>query len=439
MLSTKEKNILKEARYLYSSKISEFSNGGGMFSSKFPNNIFLCKKPQSSRGLYFHYYDEEIKNHLLKNGFDFMALMDKKKILKCAEIFYEILILTPEEILKDDEFVYNALDIFPPAICFFANNKKIKILERSLDNVLDRFPCFYNYVSENYHISCEIKKRFIDSAKYIFSTELLKHQVLNNPKGVIDDLDKYYYFLPGSYGDSLSLYEKELLDRSLLSFLNLFDENLNLDHLSYFNVNVFDIKEMGLIDQISLKCFVYILFDSISVNRHVRGDDEFELKDLAQLFDYLYVNRDNLKNGHIFLEAILILLDFERSITYKQYYSNIPPFLAESNYIAYLVKEYNLRRESKYTRWTTYSTTDLAEELNPFVQAHLENMPIRKNIIPRFMRKELKRETSKIIKYILNNYSGYNQINTIRSVKAWLDDHCYHYFSRKLIGYAKHF
>ena len=136
---------------------------------------------------------------------------------------------------------------------------------------------------------------------------------------------------------------------------------------------------------------------------------------------------------------MLILLDFERAITYNQYYSNIPPFLTESKYIAYLVKEYNLRRESKYTRWTTYSTTDLAEELNPFVQAHLENMPIRKNIIPSFMRKELKRETSKIIKYILNNYSGYNQMNTVKSTKAWLDNHCYHYFSRRLIGYAKHF
>ena len=43
-----------------------------------------------------------------------------------CRIFYEILILTLEEILQDDEFVYNALDIFPPAICFFANNKKIK-------------------------------------------------------------------------------------------------------------------------------------------------------------------------------------------------------------------------------------------------------------------------------------------------------------------------
>jgi hypothetical protein len=439
MLSTKEKNILKEARYLYSSKISDSTYGGGMFVTKFSNNIFLCKKPLSSGGLYFHYYDEEIKNFLLKNGFDFMVLMDKKKILECAEIFYEILILTPEEILIDNEFVSNALDIFPPAICFFANNKKIKILERSLDNVLDRFPCFYNLVSENYYISCELKKRFTDNTKYIFSTELLKYQVLKDPKGVIRDVEKYNSFLPGSFHDPIYLDEEVLLDRSLLSFLDIFDENLNSDHLSIFNVNIFDIKDMGLIDQISLKFFVHILFDSISVNRHVRRAQEFELEDFAQIFDYLYVNRDNLKNGHIFLEAMLILLDFERAITYNNYYSNIPPFLAKSKYIAYLVKEYNLRRESKYTRWTTYSATDLAEELNPFVQAHLENMPKRKNIISGFMRKELKRETSKIIKYILDNYSGYNKINTIRSTKTWLDNHCYHYFSRRLIGYAKHF
>ena len=199
------------------------------------------------------------------------------------------------------------------------------------------------------------------------------------------------------YHDSIYPDEEVLLDRSLLSFLDIFDENLNSDHLSIFNVNIFDIKDMGLIDQISLKFFVHILFDSISVNRHVRRVQEFELKDFAQIFDYLYANRDNLKNGHIFLEAMLILLDFERAITYNQYYSNIPPFLTESKYIAYLVKEYNLRRESKYTRWTTYSTTDLAEELNPFVQAHLENIPIRKNIIPSFMRKELKEKQVKLL------------------------------------------
>ena len=439
MLSTKEKNILKEARYLYSSKISDSTYGGGMFETKFSNNIFLCKKPLSSGGLYFHYYDEEIKNFLLKNGFDFMVLMDKKKILECAEIFYEILILTPEEILIDNEFVSNALDIFPPAIYFFINDRKTTIPKKTVDNALDRFPCFYNFVSENYHISGELKKRFTDNTKYIFSTELLKYQVLKDPKGVIRDVEKYNSYLPGMYHDSINLDEEVLLDRSLLSFLDIFDENLNSDHLSIFNVNIFDIKDMGLIDQISLKFFVHILFDSISVNRHVRRVQEFELKDFAQIFDYLYANRDNLKNGHIFLEAMLILLDFERAITYNQYYSNIPPFLTESKYIAYLVKEYNLRRESKYTRWTTYSTTDLAEELNPFVQAHLENMPIRKNIIPSFMRKELKRETSKIIKYILNNYSGYNQMNTVKTTKAWLDNHCYHYFSRRLIGYAKHF
>ena len=438
MISNNDRKILEEARHRFSSKINLFTNARNkMFPSKNPpNSIYLCEKPNVFNNLVYQYHEEEVKKYLKKRGFNFSLLNKKLSLLKCGEVFYEVLLLSPRNFFQDIKFCAEAVDVFPPIICKYIDNISDDLPMSVIEDAVERFPCFINIITKKFSLTNKFTTQLIKDRKYLFDTQLLKQQILFNVYDVLEDLDDFEEMLPVS----CQTYQREgsyKISRHLIDVLEINIADLTPDHAECFDIDIFSIEELGLWNDISTETFVNLLFDAALIN------DKRE--DISQVFDYIYINRDSIKNADVFLEAFMIVIDLDqfvnnRYFSYSSYYE-LPWFIRESKYLPYLVYEYFLRGEKKYIDFYAKHMGEMIDQMNPFKRIDMENKAKSDQKIkgpPSFKRKELKRIATRNINRIIKHHSflyGYRMEREF--VKTTLKQKKYHYYCQKLVGYAK--
>ena len=438
MISNNDRKVLEEARHRFSSKINLFTNARNeMFPTKNPpNSIYLCEKPNVHNKICYQYYEEGVKEYLKKRGFNFSLLGNKSSLLKCGEIFYEVLFLSSRNFFQDVKFCAEAVDIFPPIICKYIDDIADDLPMSVIEDVVKRFPCFINVITKKFPLTNGFKTQLLEDKTYLFAPQLLKQQILLNVYGVLDDLDDYEEMLPAS----CSTYAREgshKLSQHLINELEINIADLTTDHTECFDIDIFSIEELGIWNDISTETFVKLLFDAAFKNR--------KWEDISQVFDYIYINRNSIKNADVFLEAFMIVIDLDqfvnnRYFSYSSYYE-FPWFIRESKHLPYLIYEYFLRDEQKYIDFYAKHMGEMIDQMNPFKRIDMENKANTDQKIKgplSFKRKELKRIATRNINKIIKDYSflyGYRMEREF--VKTTLKQKKYHYYCQKLVGYAK--
>lgn len=438
MISNNDRKILEEARHRFSSKINLFTNAHKkMFPAENPSNsLYLCEKPNVFNNLVYQYHDEEVKKYLKKRGFNFSLLSRKSSLLKCGEVFYEVLFLSPRNFFQDVKFCTEAVDIFPPIICKYIDDITNDLPISVIEDVVERFPCFINVITKKFSLTNKFTTQLIKDMKYLFDPQLLKQQILFNVYDVKDDLDDFEEMLPAS----CRTYAREgshKLSRHLINKLEINIADLTSDHAECFDIDIFSIEELGLWNDISTEIFVSLLFDAVLLNR--------KHKDISQVVDCIYVNRNSIKHADVFLEAVMIVIDLDQFInnsycSFSNYYE-FPEFIRESKYLPYLVYEYFLRGEKKYIDFYAKHMGEMIDQMNPFKRIDMENKVKSDQKIkgpPSFKRKELKRIATRNINKIIKDWGFFYGYPKDREyVNATLKQKKYHYYCQKLVGYAR--
>ena len=445
MISNNDRKILEEARHRFSSKINLFTNARNeMFPTKNPpNSIYLCEKPNVHNKICYQYYEEEVKEYLKKRGFNFSLLNKKLSLLKCGEIFYEVLFLSPRNFFQDVKFCAEAVDVFPPIICKYIDDINDDLSISVIEDAAVRFPCLIKTIKKRFYFTEKFKKQLIETKKYFFDPDLLKKQILFNGSNILDDLNDYEELLPSSCktwarGDSY------MLSKHLINELNIKPDQLTSDNLKYFDIDISDIDELKMWNDINLETFVRILFKSTLYEEHINRKNADEIKDISKIVDYLYQNRGEIKDANLYLEAVMILLDFENSVLGSHPYPVSPYFMLDSKCFPYLVYEYWLRGEKRYTQFCEYYMSEMIDNISPFQRVLIENDLKKIKSVPSFKRMELKRIVTRNLNAFfkepafLFGYSGY-KAGIIRGLKNCKNRYyCKdHYYCKKLVGYAK--
>ena len=130
----------------------------------------------------------------------------------------------------------------------------------------------------------------------------------------------------------------------------------------------------------------------------------------------------------------MILLDFENSIISGHPYPVSPYFMLDSKCFPYLVYEYWLRGEKRYTQFCEYYMSEMIDNISPFQRVLIENDLKKIKSVPSFKRKELKRIfTRNFNTFFKDSRFLYGCSEYIAKLKNSRD----HYYCKKLVGYAK--
>ena len=356
------------------------------------------------------FYAQLIKSKLLKfcflNRINIDFVFDDAKLLEESENFYEFLYLASKDQIKKTQFHSKALRIFPLCIIPYAQYLPKNLDLDLIEEIIDRFPVLYSFISKNFEIPQCITNKFIKNKKYFYDGKLLKLMVEQKPGQVEDD---YEVFFEHEYSSGLTEYSESIAGNFVEDLdIKITQENFYLFNWSKCRGNeLHQIIKYGNVDNFLDHIGEYYL---VHYGRYSNFSEysKIDCETLEDLVDVIKQSKKSSIDKHKMFILLLmaaeytifniIFSDMCWEIKYYGYHRNVVEFRnrIEEYRLHFLESSKIAQLYSNYPRLCKNLESDILENLNPFLCASYYSRQRDQGY--RYLYMEQKRAFTRILK-----------------------------------------